>query len=211
MPLRPSFRRAFTRSYELDPLRRAGYSPELGGHTPPIDFCSCQDFRARPRTVRLRLHTSRRDESRRAGDDPLLAKRTSRVFTAQGSLAPRTRPRNPRDDVRCVDRGFTPTCSELRHPLSPADTRRGSETSLDERPYGSPAASSQRRRVWVPPRHAPSCLATSWRINAPGPPHRSATRLEGPPLTIGSRNRLVIDRTRGAFHLRVPLPLLESR
>jgi hypothetical protein len=86
LPLWPSVRRAFTRLYELDPLCRAGYSPELGGHTPPIDFCSCQEFRTRPRTVRLRLHTSRRNESRRAGDSRLLAETASRVFTAQGSL-----------------------------------------------------------------------------------------------------------------------------
>jgi hypothetical protein len=31
--------------------RLAGYSPERLGHVPSIDFCNCQDSRARPRTA----------------------------------------------------------------------------------------------------------------------------------------------------------------
>jgi hypothetical protein len=64
----------------------AGYSPELGSHTPPIDFCSCQDFRARPRTSRLRPASC--DETNPIAQEiaPSLRRGASRVLTAQGSL-----------------------------------------------------------------------------------------------------------------------------
>jgi hypothetical protein len=108
------------------PDRLAGYSPELRGHMPPIDFCSCQNFRARPRTPRLQLHTSRRDESHRAVDSPLLAEERQPNIDSSGVAAPGVRPHNPRDDVHTVDRGFTPTCSN-------SDTRCRALTRVETR------------------------------------------------------------------------------
>lgn len=48
LPPLPSFRHAFTRTgVRARPAHLTGYSPELEGHVKPIDFCSCQDSRAR--------------------------------------------------------------------------------------------------------------------------------------------------------------------
>jgi len=98
-------------SLRARPDHLAGYSPELTRHAPPIDFCSCQDFRAQPRTARLRLHSSRRNESRRAGDSPALADSAGRILTARGSSTRIRASLDPRDGVRSASRGFTPTCS----------------------------------------------------------------------------------------------------
>jgi len=53
LPPRPSFRHAFahSRNHLLDLLCRAGYSPELTGHMPLIDFCNRMDPRARRGTI----------------------------------------------------------------------------------------------------------------------------------------------------------------
>lgn len=126
LPLWPSVRRAFTRLYELDPLRRAGYSPELGGHAPPIDFCSCQEFRTRPRTVRLRLHTSRRNESRRAGDSRSLRRRPAECSQLRGRCTSCEASQPPRRRPLRLSRIY-PNLFQLRHPLSLVDTGRGSE------------------------------------------------------------------------------------
>jgi hypothetical protein len=104
----------------------AGYSPELGSHTPPIDFCSCQDFRARPRTSRLRPASCDGTNPTAQGIALSLRRGASRVFTAQGSIAPSRASQPPRRRPLRRPRIY-PNLFVLRHPLSLVDANRGSE------------------------------------------------------------------------------------
>jgi hypothetical protein len=112
-PPQPSFQHAFTHEVCARPTLRAGYSPENGGHVPLIDFCSWNDSRAQPRTIRPRRFVAM--ASHRAESCAALARQPKPNIASQG-LCPLTwRRPTPTRRPHAV-RGFTPVCS-IRTPL----------------------------------------------------------------------------------------------
>lgn len=121
LPPQPSFRHAFTHTeVRARPAYLAGYSPELAGHVPPIDFCSCQDPRARPTLAKPNpFGVARRPFGPSHPVGGAAPKHdTSRAATHQGSTM------SPSDDgstsramasASCPD---LPRCDRLGHPLS---------------------------------------------------------------------------------------------
>jgi len=95
------------------PAFLAGYSPDNAGHMPPIDFCSWNDSRAQPRTIRPRHFIVM--ACHHVVSCIALARRYRPNVAFQGLCALAVREPTPTRRPHAV-RGFTPVCS-IRTPL----------------------------------------------------------------------------------------------
>jgi hypothetical protein len=170
---------------------------------PPIDFCSCQETRARPR-LHQTLPWVAMASHRMAGDVALARQHPPGLHSSGVAWA-----RGPRQHPASASarrHGFTPTCSNPDtscRSLVPAVFWKP-RTACDGSDLGAGSAKS------VPPVTKTVAFAV-WenqlaRLTAPkhGSPCRAASRR-------ASRKNPTFDRTRGAFHLRDPIPLDPGR